>query len=63
MKTMDEAERAAQRRADEIFDALNDYERGVLAQQGTAFTIYEEEGDEVCAWLNARARSWRASKA
>jgi hypothetical protein len=58
---MDQADQEAERRADLIFDELDDYSKGVLAQQGTAFTTYEENGEEVCAALNRRARAWRAA--
>lgn len=51
----------AQQRGNEIFEALDDYGRGQLAIWGTAFTTYEDEGDEVCAQLNERARAWRAA--
>lgn len=62
MKTMDASDRADQHTADAIFEALGTYERGQLAALGTAFTTYEDLGDNVCKWLEARARSWRASQ-
>lgn len=52
----------AQKKADEVFDALDDYARLEIVRCGTAFTSYEDLGDEVCAWLNARARSWYAAR-
>ena len=60
MRDMNE-EAEAEKRADEIFDNLDDYSRGSLALHGTAFTTYEDEGDQVCKCLERRARAWRAS--
>lgn len=60
--TMTNEDGQAQRRADEIFDSLDDYDRVCLAQLGTAFTTYEDEGGDVCAWLNSRAHSWRCAQ-
>ena len=60
---MTHEEQAAQAKADEIFDELDDYGRWTLYTGGTAFTTYEDYGPEVCAFLNARARSWYCTKA
>lgn len=49
----------AEARADQIFDALDDYSKWCLAQNGTAFTTYEDHGEEVCACLSRRARAWK----
>lgn len=59
---MNYEERQDQAKADEVFDALDDYSKGQLAALGTAFTTYEDLGDNVCRWLNARANSWRAAQ-
>jgi len=50
----------AREEADKIFDALSDYGRWRLSREGTAFTTYEEHGEDVCAALNHRARVWYA---
>lgn len=59
---MNDADCAAQKTADRIFDDLGTYERGQLATWGTSFTTYEDHGAEVCRWLEARARSWRVAE-
>lgn len=61
MTRFDSSDVEAESRADAVFDALGDYERGQLAAFGTAFTTYEGLGDDVCACLNRRARAWRCS--
>ncbi len=43
-----------------VFEVLDTYERGQIAAWGTAFTTYEDFGDEVCAELNQLANRWRA---
>jgi hypothetical protein len=45
--------------ASEVFDSLEYYERGQLAAWGTAFTTYEDYGDEVCEILKRKAMAWR----
>jgi len=52
---------AAETRAEAIFAELDDYGRTQLCRWGTAFTTYEDEGDEVCVALRAKADAWRAS--
>lgn len=59
---MNAQERADQKKADKVFDALDDYGKGQIAAYGTAFTTYEDLGENVCRWLNARANAWRAAK-
>lgn len=49
-----------EKRADQIFDSLDDYAKFSLWQHGTAFTTYEDLGEDICAVLNRRARAWRA---
>jgi hypothetical protein len=51
-----------ERRADEVFDPLDDYARDQLCSWGTAFTSYEGLGEDVCAALMRRARAWRVAK-
>ncbi len=41
------------------FDGLGIYERDQIAVLGTAFTIYENEGDAFCRELNRVAQEWR----
>ena len=60
--TLTEGDDIDQSRADEVFDSLDDYGKFELARCGTAFTTYEELGDNVCSWLNARARAWLCSQ-
>lgn len=47
-----------EKRADEIFDSLDNYSKWCLAKEGTAFTTYEDHGQDVCAVLTRRARAW-----
>lgn len=48
----------AEQTADKIFDGLDDFSKWSMAKEGTAFTSYEDYGDEVCAVLARRARAW-----
>ena len=56
--SMQEEDRIAKQRADEVFDALSDFEKLSLHRDGTAFTTYEDLGDLVCGWLQHAARVW-----
>ena len=52
----------AERRSDEVFDKLDVYERFEIVRGGTAFTTYEELGDDVRACLERRCRAWFAAR-
>ncbi len=46
-------------RATEVFEALDEYGKGQIAAWGTAFTTYEDEGEDFCLRLNELADAWR----
>jgi hypothetical protein len=61
----DSADVEAERRSDEVFDKLDVYERFEIVRGGTAFTTYEELGDDVRACLESlerRCRAWYAAR-
>lgn len=59
--TFDSTDVEIEKRSDAVFDSLNAYERSEIVRCGTAFTTYEEHGDEVCAALERRCRAWYVS--
>ncbi len=58
MAEFSSADAAAEAQSDIVFDGLDDYARLCLAEHGTAFTTYEDLGDDVCKCLERRARAW-----
>lgn len=62
MTTMTAADKQAQQKAEEIFEGLSNFERNQLHVWGTAFTTFEDHGDDVCAWLRHIARRWMVSQ-
>jgi hypothetical protein len=44
------------------FESLSDYEKIELCRWGTAFTTWENKGDDFCAALKHRANVWRNAR-
>lgn len=54
------ARREAICKARNDFNQLDTYARGIIAQQGVAFTTHEDNGPVYCTELNRLAVAWRA---
>lgn len=60
-KKFDSTDVEVEKRSDAILDKLGAFARSEIVRTGTAFTTYEEHGDDVCAALERRCRAWYAS--